>query len=181
MIRFIKFGRFLLFLAVLLLSIHQATIFAYYDFGREAVLANLDRLPGAHVPNALVWSYIRQLELGKICTKIAAYAIPLFLVQAIPAVFYSSAESVKSKRYAAATIWLLPALLGAPTVSFTVAYLMSPMFAVVTFPGFIFVQLAEQSHQEDFAEGLIPAIAAIGWFHLFWLGATIKAWILPEE
>ncbi|MGG6268682.1 hypothetical protein ACQ4M3_21135 [Leptolyngbya sp. AN03gr2] len=174
--QFIQSKRFLLFLAVLLLSIHQSTILAYYDFGQEAVLANLDRIPSAHVPNALVLSYIGRLELAKICTKMAVYAIPLFLIQAVFAAIYCSADSVKSKRYAALTIWLLPALLGAFTVVGTAVYLMSPLFTVVTFPGFMLVRAGEQTHVEDFTEGWIPAVATIGWFHLFWLAVTIRAW-----
>lgn len=182
--RFVKFPirRFSLFLAVLLLSFHQATILTYYDFGREAVAANIDQLPDAYIPNALVLSYIGQLEFSKISAKIAGYAIPLLLVQAIPAVIYEAVSATKGKQKTALAIWLLPALLGSPTLGLTVVYLMSPLFAIFTFPGFMFVlDTTGQTHKEAFAEEVISVGAVIGWFHLFWLAVTIKAWFFSRH
>lgn len=172
--------RLWLFLAVYLLSFHQATILTYYDFAEQSVRTGLGRLPGVHIPNALILEYVRRLGLIKISAKTFGYAIPLFLAQSIPALIYSFADSIKSKRYAALTIWVLPALLAVPTLKLMAIYLMSPLFTIVTFPGFMFVHQAGKTHVEDLTEGLIPTVATIGWFHLFWLAVTIKAWFFPR-
>ncbi|MCY7321309.1 MAG: hypothetical protein LH660_05785 [Phormidesmis sp. CAN_BIN36] len=143
---------------------HQATILAYSEFGKEAITANVEQLNDAYIPNYLVLRYLGQLGLGKISAKIAGYAIPLFLVQSVPAFVYGCFNSVKNRRNAALVIWLLPAVLGLPGFLFTVAYLiMSPLCAVFTFPGFMFaLYTMGQTHKEDFAEGMIFTVAAIG-------------------
>jgi hypothetical protein len=225
--------QFCLFFAVCLLSIHQATILAYANFGAEAILENGKQLKSLQaVPNSFVLSYLGQSELSVIIAKIAGYTVLLFLAQSIPAFIYGYFNSVNSKRRAALAmlilpalfgfpgliivttgiylpsllyvsvpafiygcfnfgknkrtsalaIWILPILLGLPGLLIVVwMYLMSILSAIVTFPGFMFVS-AIASHffdKEDFTEGLTFIIAVIGWFHLFWLAMTIKAWVFP--
>lgn len=173
--------RFWLFLAVFLLSSHQATILAYGLFGKEAIAANIEQLSDAFIPNSLVLSYVGQLGIEKISSRIAAYAIPLFLVQSLPALLYTCLNSVEDRRVTALSIWLLPALIGLPTLVITAVYLMSPIYAIFTLPGFMFLNTTGRTHKEDFAEGLIFNIAVIGWFHIFWLCVTIKAWFFPRH
>jgi hypothetical protein len=173
--------RFWLFLAVFLLSLHQATILAYGEFGREAIAANIEQLSDAFIPNSLVISYIKQLGIERISFRITIYMIPLFFVQSIPVLIYTCFSSVKDRRVAALTIWILPALLGLPTLGITVVYLLSPLYTIFTFPGFMFLNETGQTHKEDFAEGLIFTVAAIGWFHVFWLAVTVKIWFFPRH
>ncbi len=180
------FRRFWLFFAVFLLSLHQATILAYGDFGTEAVLANLDRLNDIQVLKALIISYLGQLELAKIVSKVAGYTILLFFIQSIPVFIYGCFKSIKSRRRAAlvirllpATVWFLPALLGLPeTLIGTALYLFSPIYAIATFPGFMFA--TQSFNKEDFAEGWAFMLAVVGWFHLFWLSVTVKVWVFPN-
>lgn len=169
-----------LFLAVFLLSFHQGTILAYSEFGRAAIAANIEQLSDAYIPKSLVLGYLEQLGLGRILCTIATYAIPLFLVQSVPAFIYGSCNSIKDRRTVALIIWLLPAIIGLPTLVITAMYFMSPLFAIYTFPGFMF-DTTGQSHKEDFAEGLIFMIAVMGWFHIFWLMMTIKVWLFPRH
>ena len=69
---------FWLFSAVLLLSLHQATILAYADFARGAIAVNINQLKDAHIPNALILNYAGQLGVEKICFRIIGYATFLF-------------------------------------------------------------------------------------------------------
>jgi hypothetical protein len=98
---------------------------------------------------------------------------PLFFIQSIPTLIYTCFNSVKDRRIAA--------LRGLPTLGITVAYLLSPLCAVFTFPGFMFLNETGQTHKEDFAEGLIFTLATIGWFHVFWLAITVKIWLFPRH
>jgi hypothetical protein len=101
----------------------------------------------------------------------------LFLVQCIPVIVYEYFQSIKSKRIVALIIWLLPALVSVPKLENIAAYLMSPLFSIDFFTNL----MSDSNAMEDFGEGFIFTIAVIGWFNLFWLGVTIKAWFFPKQ
>lgn len=174
-IRWISRHSYLL-LSLLITSCLQAIILAFGDFGSQAILANVEQLPGIKVSHIFIFNYLNQLGVIRIVWKITNGTVLLFLIQLIPTSIYSCFQSIRGKRIASLIIWLLPALISLHAVEGTVAYLMSPLFAIG-----ISISLLGDFTKEDFAEGLIFYWAAIGWFNLFWLGVTIRNWFFPKE
>lgn len=168
--------RYKLFLAVLLLSLHQATIVAYGEYGQAALFANSQELEDAFIPNAFVFRHIQQLGIQTVGFRIMADASGLFLIQAIPAVIYSGFSSIRGKRIAALAICLSPLVPCLLNIEFIAVYLMSLFGTIATLPVLMFLDLGGPAHKEIFAEGWTFPLAAMGWFNLFWLAMTIKAW-----
>ncbi|GEM_PF-3639715 len=175
-LRWIQQYSFLL-LGILVVSLIQATILALGDFGGQAIRENIEQIPGVLVPHSIIFNYLTQIGGTSVILSIGRRAILLFLSQSISIFLYSTCRSMVDQRIAALLIWLLPALIALPTIAGTCVYLLSPLFTV----GVLTSLLADRLDTEDFAEGIVFISAAIGCFNLFWLGATIRAWLLPQS
>jgi hypothetical protein len=166
---------YLLF-GILVISFIQAIILTYGDLGEQVIATNYEQLPGVEVTRLFIFNHLKELGFVKLLSEIASKSILLFLVQCIPALIYARFQSIDSKRIVALTIWLLPALITLPTLKNTAVYLISPLLSV----GFFTDLVSDSNAMEDFSEGIFT-IAAIGWFNLFWLGVTIKAWFFSKQ
>ncbi len=89
---------------------------------------------------------------------------------------YLFQESRKDKIKFAIIFWLLPAILGLPTLIFFGVYLVSPFAALSVFLTLISLALGDQTSisREMITENWASPTAALGWYHLLWLGITIK-------
>lgn len=144
--RFIEFSKSYLyrnswlFLALLFLSFHQAIILIYADFGLDTISINTST--GKTFSGYVDIALLRRRGLVKITLKFSQYLILLLAFQSVPAFIYGCFISLKIKRRAAIVIWLLPSLVGLSTLSpegfieCMFIYLISPLLAIFTFPGF---------------------------------------------
>jgi hypothetical protein len=166
----------ILLLGVLVISFLQASTLTYRDLGQQIINTNHAQLPDVGITYLFISNHIKQLGTTKLLSEIASRSILLFLIQCIPVLFYEYFKSIKSKRIVVLVIWLVLAIIGFPILKNIAVYLFSPLFSI----GFFADLMSDSNAMEDFAEGFFP-IAAIGWFNLFWLGVTIKAWFFPKQ
>ena len=166
--------RFWLLFCVFIISSLQSAILAFGEIGHQVILENSEQLPGVLIPFPLFVNHLSRLGGIKALSTLGGKIFPLFLVQSIPALVYSFCESLRSKRITALLIWLLPAIISLPTLIGPPLYLMSAVYASFILPELVLGNIAK----EDVAEGLTFSLAAISWFHLFWLSITIKNWFL---
>lgn len=175
--QYIRQHYYLLF-GVLIVSLIQAAILVYWDIGQQVVSNNIEQLTGIEVPRYLILNHLNQLGIVNVIWKVISKTIPLLLFQCIPALIYGRFQSVAAKLLSPIIIWLVPAIIGLPTVVGTVMYLMSPLVSIIFF---VSLGLDQANTKEDFAEGIVFVMAVVGWFNLFWLGVTIKNWFFLRK
>jgi len=160
-----------LLFCVFIISCLQSATLALGEIGHQVVTENLDQLPGVLIPFPLFLNHLSRLGGVKTLLTRGSSVIPLFLVQSSFALVYGLCESRRSKRITALVIWLLPAMISLPTLVGPIIYLMSAIYP------FILLDLVSGNlDKEEIAEGWAFTLASLGWFHLFWLGITIKNW-----
>lgn len=164
-----------LFLGILAISYIQGAILTYRDLGEQVIATSQE--PGVEITRLFIFNHLKDFGIAKILSEIAVKSIMLFLVQCIPVLIYERFQSIKSKQVVAFTIWLLPALIGLPVLENIPSYLMSPLFSM----GFFTELFSDSNPMEDFSEGFIYNLAALGCFNLFWLGITIKVWFFSKQ
>lgn len=167
--------RFWLLFCVFTISCIQSATLALEEIGRQVVLENSEQLLGGIlIPFPFFLNHLSRLGGIKALSILSSNVVPLFLVQSIPALAYSFCKSLRSKRITALLIWLLPAIISLPTLIGPLVYLIYTPLA----PLILLDLVSGKVGKEDVAEGLSFYLAAIGWFHLFWLSITIKNWFL---
>jgi hypothetical protein len=166
-----------LLLSILAINCIQAAILTYRDLGEQVITASYEKLPRVEVTRLFIFNQLKNFGVTKILSEIAVKSIFLFFVQCIPVLTYAYFQSIKSKRIIALTIWLLPVMITLPKLEYIAGYLMSPLFSI----GFFTDLFSDSNAMEDFSEGSIFTIAVMGWFNLFWLGVTIKAWFFTKQ
>jgi hypothetical protein len=173
-IRWIREHSYLLF-GILAISCIQGAILTYRDLGEQVIATS--QMPGVEITRLFILNHLKDLGFVKLFSEIAGKSTLLFFVQCIPVLIYERFQSIKSKRIAALTIWLFPALSTLLKIEYTAGYLMSPLFLI----GFFTDLFSDSNPMEDFSEGFIFNLAVLGCFNLFWLGVTIKAWFFTKQ
>lgn len=166
-----------LLLCVFSISWFQSATLAFEVIGHQVVSENSGQLPGVQIPFPLFLNHLNRLGVITSLSTLGGSLISLFLVQSIPALVYSSCKSLQSKRITALLIWILPAIISLPILVGPLLYLMSLLYA----PSIWLDLVSGRICKEDTAEGLTFPLAAIGWFHWFWLSITIKNWFFSSD
>lgn len=165
--------RFWLLFCVFIISCLQSATLALAEMGRQVVSENSEQLLGGiRIPFPLFLNHLSRLGGIKALSILSSNVVSLFLVQSIPALAYSFCKSLRSKRITALLIWLLPAIISLPSLIGPLVYLIYTPLA----PPILLSLVSGNVDKEDVAEGWVFQLAAIGWFHLFWLSITIKNW-----
>jgi hypothetical protein len=177
------YRNFWLFLALLLVSLHQASILTYVDFGLDIILT--DEPPNKTFSGRVDFTLLGKVGFSKIAAKLCHYLIVLFFVQSVPTFIYGCFKSLRSRRIAALIVFFLPAssiflsTFSLESILLTIfLYTFLPVAAVSTPPGFMFFEASGST--EDFSDFGIFQIAVVGWFYVFWLGVLIKVWLFSK-
>jgi hypothetical protein len=176
---------FWLFLALFLLTFHQASILTFMDFALDVMSRHNDsgKTFSGHVDVTLA----KKFGLSKIALKFFQYQALLFACQLVPTFIYGCFESIKRKRRAALFILFSPIFMGllisliflTPSINaalLAIFYLLiSPLVIISFFPFFMFFESFYS--MEDF-EIYLPAVLC--WFYVFWIGIIIRDCLFPK-
>lgn len=161
-----------LFICVLVISFFQSFVLAI-----GALDINSDLVTDKHIS---LYGYVTRFLT--ILFMIIIRMVPLTIIQSIFTLFYCRFRQLKYKRIVSAVLWLLPlspALIIpaiAPVLGF-IYLLYSPIYSIGVIVSFFDGSLSS----EDYSEGWIFSVSALGFYYLFWLSILIKNFIFNDD
>ncbi len=162
-------------LATFLLSLLQASIIIYRDLARELmyIASGSDSGLTLRFSHSLVYQELTKIDISPFIRSFLFYFSSLLIVQLGIALVYLTQNSKKARFLIALCFWLAPVIATLSTLVIPVAYLIiSPFVAIFGYPlGFLGTSISK----EMLVEGWIFPLAAVGWYHLFWLSISIKS------
>ncbi|MEM9567305.1 MAG: hypothetical protein AAF974_03275 [Cyanobacteria bacterium P01_E01_bin.34] len=166
-----------LYLSIILVSLHQSLILSFGHFGQELLGTSIADGFDREIPHQVVYEFMRQLDADVLIQNIMQSFIALACIQLALTVGYSLFRNQKRRRWFAIALWVGPGL------SLHVLYLLSPLLALIYWPEFHLLGWNSSSvtSKEMFGEGWMFQIAALGWFHIFWLTLVIKSVFFPSK
>ena len=163
-----KIVLFVLFIVTLI----QSICVVYGEVGSSVV----GEAVGLDIPNKAFYEYFKDNGMLSVILGAFKIAFLLFILQIPFTVIYLFQETQKEKLRFAIAFWLLPPIIFFFTIFFPFVYFLSPLasIAVVLDLSDLILDKQISLDKEMFTESWFFPCAVLGWYHLFWLGLTIK-------